>query len=670
MKKNILGLSFAVMIFLSSGRIRANDTSYSSMFEMASTLAGGLPALYAIFSHVKNLYFNYIHPDVQDIHNMSAGASFIYSLFIGSSKKLSSLGKVSSLDDQFMKAATQLFERLTDQEASIKDAIDLLQTLITKQPQEIFDRYKTRLGMVADAEIRTKIDYYLGRILEKMKLHFRINPSREEEIGLKQALLDMIYRELYDRDRELPILKELEKELEKMLDELEKQWQEEMLPGSKLAIKKEEKTITFDKYIDVPKEARDFVNQIKDPKINESFGIPLPGGILLTGDPGTGKTYLARAIAGELDCPFFVYTATDLVGYSYSPAIIRYVFRVAREEAEKEHKKMAIIFIDEFDAIGSRTAENVNIKTTQSVNSLLTQLEGFEQKKVKVIVIAATNHPDRIDPALLRSGRIETIVRIGYPNKEARKDLLKEFIGDKRVNNGVASGFFIMRLADVTNGLSPADIRLFVENASRIAIIQNKAQTGIDYECVARALWDMKKAKYKKQVPNRSEKEALINNLLTRYPLNIEAGFILTHIEDMSKSDSMQVLEKLAEVAERNYSKELLEKYFTRTINIIKIQQKRDLINLCEEVYDPIKIDEYNYPKNFEEFSEQQRKDIFSMQFEDIFKKFEEAYRQVEDIFKESEKSYQQSIGKSVAENKEPEKEEKPIKIVDTQEKK
>lgn len=568
-----------------------------------------------------------------------------------------------------MKAATQLHDRLTDQEAFINDALDLLETLITKQPPEIFDLYKNRLGMIADVDPRSKIEFYLERILEKMKLHFRVNPSRGEEIGLKLSILDIIYRGLYLRDPKYPVLKEIDT----ILNELEKQWQEEVLPGSKLAIKKEEKT-TFDKYIDVPQEVRDFVSQIQDPKINEAltaYGLPLPGGILLTGDPGTGKTYLARAIAGQLDCPFFVYTATQLVGHSYSDAIIRYVFRVAREEAEKEHKKMAIIFIDEFDAIGSRSGDNVSTRTTQSVNALLTQLDGFEQQKIKVIVIVATNHPDRIDPALLRPGRIETTVRIEYPSKEARKALLKEFIGDKRINTGnTTSELFIATLADVTKGLSPADIRLFVENMGRIAIFQGKADDGIDYDCAARALWGIKQNKYKKQVPGRSEKESLINTVLTRYPLNIEAGFILTRIEDLDKSDGVHALEKLAEVAERNYSKELLEKYFTRTINIIKIQQKRDLIHLCEEVYDPIKIDEYNYPKNFEEFSEQQRKDIFSMQFEDIFKKFEEAYRQVEDIFKESEQSYQKSTSKIVAENEEPEKEEKLVKVVGTQEEK
>lgn len=95
MKKNILGLAFAIMVFVPSGRIQANDTSYSSLFEMASTLAGGLPALYAIFSQIRNVYFNYIHPEIQDIHNMTAGISVVYGWLTGSSKKLSSLGEGS-----------------------------------------------------------------------------------------------------------------------------------------------------------------------------------------------------------------------------------------------------------------------------------------------------------------------------------------------------------------------------------------------------------------------------------------------------------------------------------------------------------------------------------------------------------------------------------------------
>src|ERR1700730_16032686 len=122
MKKNILGLILAVMVFVPSGSAFASDTSYGGWLGTASTVMGGLPALYALFSKIKELYFGYVHPEINDIHGMMSGFSLLRTWFSKSDTKLSSLVKTPSLDDQFMKAAQQLYERLTDREVSINDA--------------------------------------------------------------------------------------------------------------------------------------------------------------------------------------------------------------------------------------------------------------------------------------------------------------------------------------------------------------------------------------------------------------------------------------------------------------------------------------------------------------------------------------------------------------------
>uniref|UniRef100_A0A2P2JI09 ATP-dependent zinc metalloprotease FtsH isoform X1 n=1 Tax=Rhizophora mucronata TaxID=61149 RepID=A0A2P2JI09_RHIMU len=181
-------------------------------------------------------------------------------------------------------------------------------------------------------------------------------------------------------------------------------------------------TITFDDVegVDTAKvELMEIVSCLQGSTNYQKLGAKLPRGVLLVGLPGTGKTLLARAVAGEAGVPFFSVSASEFVELfvGRGASRIRDLFNVARKSAP------SIIFIDELDAVGGKRGRSFNDERDQTLNQLLTELDGFDSD-MKVVVIAATNRPEALDPALCRSGRFSRRVFVGQPDKEGRRKIL------------------------------------------------------------------------------------------------------------------------------------------------------------------------------------------------------------------------------------------------------
>ncbi len=221
--------------------------------------------------------------------------------------------------------------------------------------------------------------------------------------------------------------------------------------------------IGLEKQID---ELQDIVRFLKNPEKYEEIGANLPRGVLIYGKPGVGKTYIARAIAGEAGVPFYETSASELQSkfLGESEENIRRIF----DEAERNAP--SILYIDEIDSIAvKRYSENSNRYAASILNQLLACMDGFT-KDSKVIVIAATNHIDTLDDALLRSGRFDRKIFIHEPDKEARFKLIEYYSQDKVMADEVDVG----RLVDVTAGLTGADIKTIINEAALLAVRKGK----------------------------------------------------------------------------------------------------------------------------------------------------------------------------------------------------
>jgi len=184
------------------------------------------------------------------------------------------------------------------------------------------------------------------------------------------------------------------------------------------------KTCGFDDMagnIEAKESVRDIVDYLRDPERYTSYGARMPKGILLHGKPGTGKTLMARAMAGEAGVPFYAVSGSDFVQMyvGVGAARVRELFKKAREAGG------GVIFIDEIDALGKKRSDglNGNDEREQTLNALLTEMQGFSDE-AGIVVIAATNRPDTLDEALLRPGRFDRRVEIGLPDLSARKQIL------------------------------------------------------------------------------------------------------------------------------------------------------------------------------------------------------------------------------------------------------
>ncbi|MFM7517655.1 MAG: ATP-dependent zinc metalloprotease FtsH [Pirellula sp.] len=246
-------------------------------------------------------------------------------------------------------------------------------------------------------------------------------------------------------------------------------------------------------------EVREIVDFLKHPEKYQRLGGRIPRGVLLVGPPGTGKTLLAKAIAGEAGVPFFSLSGSDFVEMfvGVGAARVRDMFQQAVA------KSPCIIFIDELDALGKSRAGNIvgsHDEREQTLNALLVEMDGFDPNS-GVIVMAATNRPETLDPALLRAGRFDRHVLVDRPDKQGREDILKVHVKNVKLSGNVE----LNHIAAITPGFVGADLANLVNEAALLAA--RKGKNVVDQselnEAVERAAAGLEK---KKRVMNEDEK--------------------------------------------------------------------------------------------------------------------------------------------------------------------
>ena len=222
---------------------------------------------------------------------------------------------------------------------------------------------------------------------------------------------------------------------------------------------------------------QEIVNYLHDPKTYEEIGASMPKGILLEGPPGTGKTMLAKAVAGESNVPFFSISGSEFVEMfvGMGASKVRDLFKQAKEKAP------CIVFIDEIDAIGQKRNSGQfggNDEREQTLNQLLTEMDGFEGN-TGVIILAATNRPDSLDPALTRPGRFDRRVPVELPDLKGREEILK--VHAKKVK--IAPGVDFNTVARMASGASGAELANIVNEAALRAVrAGRKSVTQADLE--------------------------------------------------------------------------------------------------------------------------------------------------------------------------------------------
>ena len=217
-------------------------------------------------------------------------------------------------------------------------------------------------------------------------------------------------------------------------------------------------------------EVEELIDFLKNPKKFEKMGARIPKGVLLVGPPGTGKTLLAKAIAGEANVPFFFISGSDFVELfvGVGASRVRDMFKEAKRNAP------CLIFIDEIDAVGRQRGTGLgggHDEREQTLNQLLTEMDGFGENE-GIIIIAATNRPDVLDPALLRPGRFDRQVTVSLPDKNARIEILKVHAKNKILAKNITLEY----LAKRTPGFSGADLENLLNEAALLAVRRNKKE--------------------------------------------------------------------------------------------------------------------------------------------------------------------------------------------------
>jgi len=226
-------------------------------------------------------------------------------------------------------------------------------------------------------------------------------------------------------------------------------------------------------YEEIKEELEEIVQFLRNPKKFTEIGARIPKGVLLYGPPGTGKTWLARAVAGEAGVPFFSISGSDFVEMfvGVGASRVRDMFDQAKKNAP------AIVFIDEIDAVGRQRGAGLgggHDEREQTLNQLLVEMDGFEGNE-GVIIMAATNRPDILDPALLRPGRFDRQVTVGRPDIKEREAILKVHARNKPL----ASAVKLDVLARLTPGFTAADLENLVNEAALLAARQDRTQVAM-----------------------------------------------------------------------------------------------------------------------------------------------------------------------------------------------
>ena len=227
----------------------------------------------------------------------------------------------------------------------------------------------------------------------------------------------------------------------------------------------------IDEAVEELQEVRDFLSE---PERYRKMGAKIPHGVLLVGPPGTGKTLLAKAVAGEAGVPFFSISGSDFVEMfvGVGASRVRDLFKQAKEAAP------CIIFIDDIDAVGRQRGAGLgggHDEREQTLNQLLVEMDGFEDNSA-VILIAATNRPDILDPALLRPGRFDRRVTVDRPDVSGRQKIL----GVHAANKPLASDVDLERIAKITPGFTGADLANLMNESALLAARRRKEKVGRD----------------------------------------------------------------------------------------------------------------------------------------------------------------------------------------------
>ncbi len=235
--------------------------------------------------------------------------------------------------------------------------------------------------------------------------------------------------------------------------------------------------VTFDDVAglnSVKQDLQEVIQFLKDPKRFQRLGGQVPKGVLLLGPPGAGKTLLARAVAGEADVPFYAVNGSEFIQMfvGVGASRVRDLFKTAKENAP------AIVFIDEIDAVGRQRGAGLgggHDEREQTLNQILSAMDGFTPTET-VIVLAATNRPDVLDPALLRPGRFDRHIPVDRPTMRGRKEIFEVHVRDIPLDDDVD----LERLAAGTVGLTGADIRNLVNEAALWATREDKTKVDMD----------------------------------------------------------------------------------------------------------------------------------------------------------------------------------------------
>ena len=242
---------------------------------------------------------------------------------------------------------------------------------------------------------------------------------------------------------------------------------------SKAKLNSDKNKVTFDDVaglVEEKYEVKELIDFLKNPKKFQKLGARIPKGVLLVGPPGTGKTLLARAVAGEANVPFYYISGSDFVELfvGVGASRVRDMFKQAKQTAP------CLIFIDEIDAVGRQRGTGLgggHDEREQTLNQLLTEMDGFGTNE-GIIIIAATNRPDVLDPALLRPGRFDRQVTVSLPDVSEREAILKVHAKNKVL----ASDVTLKYLAKRTSGFSGADLENLLNEAALLAVRRNKQE--------------------------------------------------------------------------------------------------------------------------------------------------------------------------------------------------